>query len=166
MRLQNFLFKSLIVIIFFSCENEVSSPRIDRLGSLTNGDKQERLEIGESNVYTSSTDWFSTPFESYRLIKFNKLNYSNVDAITFVPSLFTSSASNKVYVELYNWTDQVPIINSQVISITPDYIFKESENIYDHLPAKEITLGIRLKSESSDFFVGTGIRSYLFIYKH
>jgi hypothetical protein len=129
-------------------------------------DKQLRLEIGESNVGTNSTDWFNTPFQTFRLIKFNKLNYSNIDSITFVPSMNTPIATNKVYVELYNWTDNVEITNSQLTSNTPDWIFKESKNLYNQLPDKEIILGIRLKSEASSYFVSTGIRSYLFIYKH
>ena len=143
--------------------NEIQSTKYICLPS---GDKQTRLEIGESNNSTSSTDWYSASFQTYRLIKFNKLNYSNVDSITFVPSLYTSDITNKVYVELYNWTDNVEINNTHMSSNTKDWIFKESVNIYDQLPNKEITLGIRFKSENSSFYVSTGIRSYLFIYKH
>jgi hypothetical protein len=133
---------------------------------LPGSDKQVRLEVGESNVGTNSPDWFNTPFQTFRLIKFNKLNYSNVDSITFVPSMYTPIASNKVYVQLYNWTDNVEIANSELTSNTTDYIFIESKNIFDQLPNKEITLGIRLKSESSNYYVSTGIRSYIFVYKH
>lgn len=129
-------------------------------------DKQIRLEIGESNVGTQSTDWFNTPFQTFRLIKFNKLNYAHVDSITFVPSLFTPSVENQVYVQLYNWTDHVEISNSEISSNVNEYIFKESRNLYDQLPNKEITLGIRVRSQSPDYYVTTGIRSYLFIYKH
>lgn len=133
---------------------------------LSGTDKQVRLEIGESNVGTNSTDWSSTPFQTYRLIKFNKLNYINVDSITFVPSMYTTDVTNKVFVQLYNWTDNIEIGKSELTSNTNDWIFKESKNLYDQLPNKEIILGIRLKSESSDYTVSTGIRSYLFIYKH
>jgi hypothetical protein len=129
-------------------------------------DKQVRLAIGESNVSTTSTDWYNTPFQTYRLIKFNKLDFANVDSITFVPSLYTSDAANKVFVQLYNWTDNVVISDSEITSNTPDWIFKESGDLYDKLPNKEVILGIRIKSESSSYFVSTGIVSYLFIYKH
>lgn len=129
-------------------------------------DKQVRLEVGEPNISTNSTDWFNTPYQTFRLIKFNKLNYINVDSITFVPSMYTADVTNKVFIQLYNWTDNIEIGNSQLASNTNDYIFKESRNLYDQLPNKEIILGIRLKSESSNYLVSTGIRSYLFIYKH
>jgi hypothetical protein len=130
-----------------------------------NSDKQIRIEIGESNVPTISTDWYMVEFQTFRLIKFNKLNYYNVDSITFVPSMYTSDPTNTVTVELFNVSDNVPIANTQISSNVNDWIFKESQNIYQHLPEKEITLGIRLKSENSDYSVSTGIRSYLFIYK-
>lgn len=133
---------------------------------LPGSDKQVRIDVGESNVGTNSTDWYNTPFKTYRLIKFNKLNYTNIDSITFVGSLYTPDVSNKVYVQLYNWTDNVEIGNSILISNVDDWIFKESRNLYNQLPDKEIILGIRVKSEYSNYSVSTGIRSYIFIYKH
>jgi hypothetical protein len=147
--------------------NEVQNTRFICLPSgMQVGDKQIRIEIGESNVGTYATDWFIIEFQTFHLIKFNKHNYANVDSITFVPSMYTSSSSNKVYVELFNLTDNVPIGNTLLTSNTNEWIFKESGNIYDLLPDKEITLAIRLKSENPDYYVYTGIRSYLFIYKH
>jgi hypothetical protein len=148
-------------------QNEIQSTKyLCTPESSGQNDKLVRLEIGESNVGTNSTEWYLIEYKTFHLIKFNKLDYSNVDSITFVPSMYTISDLNKVYVELYNLTDNVSINNTQLESNVNDWIFKESKNIYKDLPNKETILGIRLKSENENYVVSTGIRSYLFIYKH
>jgi hypothetical protein len=135
-------------------------------------DKLERLEVGPSHVGNNSTDWVLSLESTNQLIKFNKLDYANVDSITFVASLVNSEPINHIaginhaYADLFNVTDNVSVNNSQVQSTSSDYIFVESRNIYHDLPNGEITLGVRLKSESSNFVVTFGLRSYLFIYKH
>lgn len=135
-------------------------------------DKQVRIELGAPNFGTNSKDWTLGPFATWNLIKFNKLNYANVDSITFVPSMSAGAGpmspgeTNVCHVELFNVTDNVSINNSHLQWPSSEYAFRESRNIYDDLPAREITLGIRVKSENINFFATTGIRSYIFIYKH
>jgi hypothetical protein len=138
----------------------------------TGNDKQVRIEVGSPNFGTSSTDWTLSSYPSYNLIKFNKLDYSNVDSITFVPSLVAfgpdplSPGTATVYAQLYNVTNSQPITGSDVSAVAPNYTFHESRNIYDHLPIGEKTYAIRVKSGITGHFVGVGYRSYLIIYKH
>ncbi|HEY0741143.1 MAG TPA: hypothetical protein VGD40_06755 [Chryseosolibacter sp.] len=135
-------------------------------------DKQLRLEIGAPNFGTNETNFVLSQFETYHLIKFNKLHYSNVESIIFTPSMYASknsmfpSETTTCVVELYNVTDGVSIANSQLSSDVDQWIFKESGNLYDALPAKEVTLGIRVRTTNPNLYASTGIRSYLFINKN
>jgi hypothetical protein len=127
-------------------------------------DNLERIEFG-GDFGNNSTTWLVSPHETFNLIKFNKLDYATVDSITFVGSLFITNSGATCSVELYNLTDEVPIENSLLESSTEAYIFKESENIFDQLPDKEITLAVRLKTNTQHVEARTGVRSFLFIYR-
>jgi hypothetical protein len=148
--------------------SEIKSTRY--LCNLEN-DKQLRLELGAPNVMTASQEWVQIPFETWMLVKFNKLNYSDVDSITFVPSIGMVNYNSveppaTAHVELFNVTDDEPIAGSELQSDVYGYLFKESGDIYDALPNKEITLSIRVKSSNPLVMGGTGYVSYLFIYRH
>lgn len=134
-------------------------------------DKQVRLVIGGNGLNTRSTEWELSQYQTFHLIKFNKLDYANVDSITFVPSMsilldpMFPAQTTTCHVELFNVTDNVPINNSQLHSNLDEYIFFETGNLYDDLPDREIVLGLRIKSDNPNLAVATGIRSYIFINK-
>lgn len=138
----------------------------------TGNDKQVRIDIAGPALANSTTDWKVSEFASQHLIKFNKMNYSNVDSITFVPSLVVYGVplgaipNAYVYADLYNITDGQSIANSEVSAFAADHVFKESRNIFDQLPSAEKIYGIRTKSGTAGVSVGTGYRSFLIVYKH
>jgi hypothetical protein len=128
-------------------------------------DYQIRLEFG-GDLSNSTTEWRISEYETWYLTKFNKNYYANVDSIIFSCSMNTSNDSTKCIAELYNITDSVSIQNTLLESNVTQYVFVDSENIFDSLPDKEITLAIRIKSEHNGVRVNTGKRSYLFLYRN
>lgn len=126
-------------------------------------DKLTRLEIGSPNVNSCGNTWFLTPYETFTLVDFNKLDYDNTSSIIFVPGMFGGGSGNTVTAQLYNVTDSIPIKNTFIQHFVPEYEFKYSENIYDDLPDYPITLGIRTKNSKNWGCGGLGIRSYLYI---
>ncbi len=142
----------LVAIFIISCETPIEP------------DKQIRLEFGKK-IGTSSTDWELLPDESAQLIKFNKNNYPGADSITFAASMYNEEPHSKCFVQLYNVTDSIAIGNTTLESYEDYYVIKETGNIFDYLPDKEINLAIRIKSNSVDNYVAIGDRSYIFIYR-
>ena len=145
----------------------LDSDEINSTEYVCNGDfdKLIRIDLGEFLFSTTSTDWQISSDGYKRLYNFNKLDYTGVDSITFVPSLRTSNASTKSIVQLYNITDDIEISGTEVESNSTEYVFVESNNIYDLLPETPSTLAIRLRSETSGISVGFGINNFLFIYR-
>jgi len=129
-------------------------------------DKLLRIEVGRNGISSLDTSWIMSEFPTYNLPDFNKNDYKNVDSIIFVPSMYSDTSINKCIVELFNITDSVSIKNTIVESNSSDWGFRYSKNIYDALPDKRIFLGMRIKSEHKDFYVSTGIVSYIYIYRH
>ncbi|ALI98347.1 DUF7151 family protein [Rufibacter tibetensis] len=141
-------------------ENEVTSTNY-----YCNADKQIRLPFPSENGYgTSTTEWYLIPEVSLRLIKFNKANFSNVDSITFTSNLRSNDGSTNCFVELLNLTDNTVISSSALKSNSPIYNLVESKNIFKELPNKEITLGVRMRSEQDGIYV-QGHIFHLFLYR-
>jgi hypothetical protein len=132
-------------------------------------DKQIRLDIGPSPYNVYSTDYVLNQYndEDGYLIKFNKLNYANVESIIFVPSMAAWSAPDQpttCFVQLFNLTDNVAINNSELQSSVRAFVFQESGNILNDLPSKEVTLAMRVRTTNPNQPVSVG-KSYLFINK-
>lgn len=150
----------LILIICFSllsaCTiNEIGAPGIDG-----DYDKQIRFPLGENR---STTDSLRTN-EQYDLIKFNKTNYIKVDSIVFVSRLRANIDQDTCYVDLYNATDKIVIASARLESDTTVFQLKQTKNIYNAIPAKEISLGVIIKSRNKTTLVEGG-QSYLFLYR-
>jgi hypothetical protein len=134
-------------------------------------DKQIRLQFGAPGFSTRESEFVLPELVTSNIIKFNKLNYTNVASIVFMPSLYAGrdpmipSETTACVAQLYNLTDNVPIAGTELMSDVNAVVFKESGNIYDALPAKEITLAIRIRSTNNKLSVQTGMSSYLFINK-
>jgi hypothetical protein len=132
-------------------------------GSNAITDKITRLEIPGAGANTFS----STPKFTGALIKFNKSDFAT-DSIVFVTDPFTGGDGNLSIVELYNVTDGVPIAGSLLSTNVPssNRVFLFSENIFDNLPNKEITIGVKSKSSVDGQYASNSlIGLYLFIYK-
>ncbi|MDX5346004.1 MAG: hypothetical protein LPJ89_09505 [Hymenobacteraceae bacterium] len=155
--------------LLFACnktedkDTTFSKPEVVNQEAVVVQDKQIRLEFGSIDINTRSNQWYLSPHETTYLLKFDKRNYPNISSIVFTGSLFTSNTKNKCMVELYNVTDSVAIANTTLESNANSYVFKETGNIYENLPDKEVTLAVRVKSERKDVFVSTGAKHILFL---
>jgi hypothetical protein len=129
-------------------------------------DNLTRLELGSPNEGTCGTEWHRTIYKTFEFPDFNKMDYSNVASILFVPSMVSFDENNTVSVELYNVTDDVPIANSLLEHSLLEYTFKYSEDIYNSLPSYPITLSIRMKNSEAEKCGGLGVRSYLYILRN
>lgn len=112
-------------------------------GSSLSQDKQIRFELVQHYYgYThADTNWFIIPL----LHKFNKMNYPGVDSILFM-SVLHGQGDAVASVELHNVTEHTPIAGARFnISKTSDTDMV-SGNLYDAIPPREITLGIRIRS--------------------
>ncbi|WP_075603736.1 DUF7151 family protein [Saccharicrinis aurantiacus] len=148
-------------------DNEIQSTEYicnGNSGSDGNVDRQTRIYFNGS-VGTSSTNWEISPHGSFHLYEFNKLNYPDVDSITFVPSLYTSEPNVKCEVRIFNVTDNEEVLGTELESNSTGYDFIESGDIYNLLPDKKVTLAIQIRSAKEGTYVSTGAHSYLFIYR-
>ncbi len=144
--------------------NEVDNTRDICFTQIAPLDKQIVMTVG------GPTDAYSSAPKSndIRIIKFNKNNYPGVDSIVFIVQPFSYDPSFESIVELYNFTDQVSIIESSLSSNQPsvndNLKYLETSNLFNNLPDKEITLGIRIYSSKDDSHVSCGY-SYLVLYR-
>ena len=101
------------------------------------------------------------------LIKFNKLYYPGVDSIILIGNPYVGRSVNTAKVELYNLTDGAVITNSLLSTnnLYADRNFIETENLFNHLPDKEINLGIRLQTSINGEFAASG-SCYLVLYRN
>lgn len=150
--------------------NKLDSNEVENTKYICNGtnggyDKQIVLEIINGGGNTTSTNGFI----GGELIKFNKANFTNVDSIVFVStSLYCddTDVNPGAILELYNITDNLPIANGKLISSKSfaNRGFQQTNNLYNFLPDKEVTLGIRLSSKTQGAFAGV-YTSYLVLYR-
>jgi hypothetical protein len=135
-------------------------------------DKITILDFGY-NYGTTSSDWTVAQYGvGLDLYNFNIDNYPGVDSVVFIAFLGTNDVNSKCFVELFNKTDNLPINNSILESnrfagsgFPVPYEMKQTGNIYNDLPRKEITLTFRIKSETAGVQVHTGFSCYLYLYK-
>jgi len=140
---------------------EVTNTNVLCNGQNTMTDKQIFLSINFSANSTSTT-----PVIGGELIKFSKNNYPGVDSIIFVANPYVSDVANTSNVELYNLTDNVPINNSKITTgnLYGYRSFLQTQNVFNQLPDKEITLGIRFSSGNAGMFAAVG-SAYLILYR-
>ncbi|HMG89826.1 MAG TPA: hypothetical protein VK589_07195 [Chryseolinea sp.] len=123
----------------------------------------EEIQI---NMGTGATSVSSNPVIVSGPTTFDIRNYPNVDSVVFVADPYVVNSTNFALVELYNATDGQVISNSLLRS---NDLYEEREqlktnNLFEHLPKKRITLGIKFSSETDGQFAGSG-SVYLFLYR-
>lgn len=131
-------------------------------------DEEIRLSFGESFLFTTGTSWIISDNQNEHLLKFNKTNYLDADSIVVGMRIATTNASTKSFGELYNITDGISIANteleSSVLNTAPfEYTF--SSNIFEDLPDYEISIGMRMRSETGGVQVIGGFPTYIFVYR-
>jgi hypothetical protein len=143
----------LAIIIFSSCKktivvSQLQSPTTDS----TTQNKEVRIDFP---VYDHLMGWANSQddltAETY-IYDFNKDDYPGMDSITFV---FDGSLRAGALVRLVNITDNIIIANS-IIKTNLEYLGElHSNNIYNSLPPKKITMGIRYLSGKTFSSAGT-----------
>ncbi|MES2558253.1 MAG: hypothetical protein V4590_00830, partial [Bacteroidota bacterium] len=125
-------------------------------------DKQIRFKVGDG-ISTSSTSYSLVS----KLIKFRKTDFIGVDSLIFVASPYTSGGGNFAEVELYNFTDNVVVSNSILSSNTnsASALSLQTGNLFNNIPDKEITLGIRCRSTVNGQFASAGFEQWIFLYR-
>jgi hypothetical protein len=149
-----FYISILICLLFFGCEKEEPM------------DKQVRLDFQfGSTVWTTTNgeDGVILP-DHISLLRFNMYNYQNVDSAIFAAEINSSQSNNNCIVELYDVTDSTEIQGSQLHSSSTSFKYVFSNDIKDNFPTKEITLGLKLKSQNNGISVEI-VRAHIFIYK-
>jgi hypothetical protein len=114
-------------------------------------DNPNQLNFGV-HAGTKDTAGFILP-EWTHLDDFNKENYGR---ITFTSRLRTIDSTSKCLVDLFNVTDGVFIHGSLLVTNSTLGICLETEDLADELPAKNITLAVRLRSETQGVRVQGG----------
>lgn len=126
-----------------------------------NGDKQARFDF--RSVGTAGQTWIT--YGDLNHYKFNIDYYTRVDSVFLSVWAHVPKEGNKGTIELYNITDSVPIPGSLIeVTTNSAATLYQSSDIKNNFPHKEITLGLRLKSEMNGEPVEFS-RSTLFIYK-
>ena len=135
-------------------------------GYTPSSDKQVRIDFQFASIlFTDSSNPGLITTIDQGIVRFNKGYYLNVDSIILVSDMWSNVSNNKCYVELYNITDNVTVSGSliETSSTLPTYI--SSNDFKNNLPTKEITLGLRIRSESEGKTVGV-FKASIIIYKH
>jgi pimeloyl-ACP methyl ester carboxylesterase len=88
------------------------------------------------------------------------------DSVVFVSDPYVANASNFALLELYNVTDGQVIANSLLRTnrLYEEKIQLKTGNLFNGIPKKQITLGIRLSSETNGQFSASG-SPYLLLYR-
>ena len=142
-------------------DGELDDTEITFTEYVCNGDydKLVRIPVGPVNFGNSSNDWRYSQYETWLLYNFNKLNYTGVDSITFVPSLNAYSSSNACEAQLYNTTDSTAIESSLISTTVQSYHYYESGDIQNDLPEGNKLFGIRIRRGT------TGLNCFIFVYR-
>jgi len=96
--------------------------------------------------------------------KFNIDYYADVDSVIY--SFYSGGDNSSGTVELYNFTDSIPIAGSLINVVTNggDMFYFQSGNVKAAFPHKEITLGLRLKGSVEDGFFNAA-QGVLYLYR-
>ena len=137
-------FKILLLILISCCFTTCDKSNIEQLKiDFTSG---TGIQFGTGSVQGRT-------FETEMLYKnFNKKHYRDCKSIIFVANLICSSGK-KGYLELYDNTDSVIIANSILTANSTYWTWKESENLINDFPDKDIDLTLKLRSESESYTV-------------
>jgi hypothetical protein len=133
------------------------------IDGIINEEIQLRIIDGIGSAANTSS---STPLIVPGLSSFDIRNFVNVDSVVFVSDPYVGDKLNYALLELYNVTDGQVFANTL---IRTNNLFAEKSqlktgNLFNEIPSKQITLGIKLSSETNGQFSASGI-PYLFLYR-
>jgi hypothetical protein len=125
------------------------------------GDHQIRFSLPGDIVYDTM---YRLTGEQDNIHKFNIDYYTDVDSV-FYTFYSTVQNGNNGTVELYNFTDSIPIAGSLINVVSNEAgSFYQSGNLIAAFPHKEITLGLRLKGSVQGSYLNA-VSGYLYLYR-
>jgi hypothetical protein len=134
-------------------------------GSDGSSDKLTRIDFLFDSFGEYETNTTTPMVLNSTIVDFNKLDYGDVDSIIFVPRISSQSGAYSFYVQLYNSTDKVPLTQVETTLTHPSYVY--SKDLKNTLPAKKITLSIRIWLEAESVYIyGRIHQAHLLIYRH
>jgi len=109
---------------------------------------------------TSSEDWLYFPGEMVDIASFR-----NVDSVRFASNMRSQTYPERCIVELYDFTNEQPIINSTVDANVRFYFkYVESPDILPKFPKEKVLMGIRMRSSKEGTFVEVAYDSEILVY--
>ncbi|MFC1483999.1 collagen-like protein [Candidatus Neomarinimicrobiota bacterium] len=135
----------------------------------TGQDQDKLLRIPFSGVGIFNADT-TTSISSAEIYRFSKLDYVDVDSITFVTKLWLNYSYADVTegavatARIYNLTDSTFVEHSVVQSSSIEEVWVESGDIYPYLPEEEINLAISLRTSISMVHAHNRY-SHLYVYR-
>ena len=151
--------KSTLPIIFIILV--LSQVACTKTYDVIQGDHQIRFSLPGDIVYDTI---YRLTGEQGNIHKFNIDYYTDVDSVFYT---FYSSVQNgnNGTVELYNFTDSIPIAGSLINVVSNEAgAFYQSGNLIASFPHKEITLGLRLKGTVQESYLNA-VSGYLYLYR-
>lgn len=138
----------MCLLVTFGCEGPAGPAGVQGTAGKDGGyDKQIRLDFNIIDTLISTDTVGTTTAPPFRILKFNKSNYLNVDSIVFAAFLRTSDTAITCRLMLVVDTVAVDTLKSNKASFT----FVESRNLFSILPSnKEVSLAVRLASSKKD----------------
>jgi hypothetical protein len=122
--------------------------------------------VSLTGLGTSSTTGDLAPGWQY-LRNFKKSNFSLMNSAILSANISTEGTSTPciTIVDLYNLTDNVSILGSEVTTNSITRVWVDSNNFLNSLPDKEIDLAIRLRTDVSGGFA-TCVQAHLILSKN
>jgi len=160
-----FILLMFFVLIIAGCKKTIENPTtttvVNHDTTIVQGDHQIRFQLpsvgSDNNMYGLSD-------QQVNIQKFNIDYYTGVDSI-FYSFYATNNDGSYGTVELYNFTDSLPIAGSLInVATNETIVYFQSGNLKASFPHKEITVGLRVKgSKPAAFF--SAIYSILYLYR-
>ena len=154
-----------LMLVVAGCKKTVVNPTtttvVNNDTTILQGDRQIRFSLAGDIVYDTM---YRLTDDQSNIHKFNIDYYAAVDSVFY--SFYSSgNDGNSGTVELYNFTDSIPIKGSLINVVSNGAIvYFQSGNLKDAFPHKEITLGLRLK-ESVQGSVFNAVNVILYLYR-
>lgn len=98
------------------------------------------------------------------LVKFNKTLYPTIDSLVFAGQVKAQAKGEHQVAELVNITDNQVIANAVIDATDLSYTLVRSANFIGALPAREITVGVRIRT-SQGYEYWPNSQFYLYLYR-
>ena len=149
-----FLLSMSLMLVVASCKKTNDT-------TVIGGDRQVRFSLPGDIVYDTI---YRLTGQQLNIDKFNIDYYSDLDSVFYSFYSFVQNG-NRGTVELYNFTDNVPIAGSLINVVSNEAGgFYQSGNLTVAFPHKEINLGLRLKGSVQGSYLNA-VYGYLYLYR-